>query len=167
MDSPLGLVQPIDPKGLTAEIGGNFVCGSVVIFDLNAVTVDLASVPLDEVLDFRRQNLEAHMRYMVSVRRFAMALSHMPEEERRVNFEHRQGELDDLASDLRSCGRKAWKKPASFALSGLGAALSAKAAPVSSLIRFASSLFANERGGEADSGAYSYLFRARGRFGRY
>ena len=25
MDSPLGLVQPIDPKGLTAEIGGNFV----------------------------------------------------------------------------------------------------------------------------------------------
>ena len=25
MDSPLDLVQPIDPKGLTAEIGGNFV----------------------------------------------------------------------------------------------------------------------------------------------
>ena len=119
------------------------------------------------MLDFRRQNLEAHKRYMLSVRKFAMALSRMSEEERRVNFEDRQGDLDDLASDLRSRGRKAWKKPASFAFSGLGAALSATAAPVSSLIQFAAGLSASGRDGEADSGAYSYLFRARGRFPGY
>ena len=58
----------------------------MVDFDLTTVTVDLASVPLDEVLDFRQQNLEAHKRYMMSVRKFAMALSHMPEESGRLTL---------------------------------------------------------------------------------
>ena len=34
--------------------------GKVIEFDLQAVSADLSSVPLDEVLDFRRQNLDAH-----------------------------------------------------------------------------------------------------------
>ena len=140
-------------------------CGSVVEFDLNTVTVDLASVPFDEVLDFRRQNLEAHKRYMLSVRKFAMALSRMPEEERQVNFAERQSELDELASDLRNCARKSWKKPASFGLSLAGTALSVMTAPFSSLIRFASTLAGHESDGGVDVGAYSYLFRAHTRFG--
>ena len=90
--------------------------GSVVEFDLNAVTVDLAAVPFDEVLDFRKQNLEAHKRYMLSVRKFAMELSRMPEDEQEVALELRQAELNDLANGLRNRARKAWKKPSSFAV---------------------------------------------------
>ena len=142
-------------------------CGSVVEFDLNTVTVDLASVPFDEVLDFRSQNLGAHKRYMLSVRSFAMALSRMPEEERQVNFAQRQSELDELASDLRNCARKSWKKPASFGLTLAGTALSVMTTPFSSLIRFAATLVGHEGNGGADVGAYSYLFRAHRRFGGY
>ena len=142
-------------------------CGSVVEFDLTTVTVDLASVPLDEVLEFRQQNLEAHKRYMLSVRKFAMALSHMPEEEQQVNFEHRQAELDDLASDLRNCARKSWKKSASFGLTLAGSALSALNAPFAAMIKATSTLAGHEKNSEADSGAYSYLFRAQKRFRGY
>ena len=142
-------------------------CGSVVDFDLTTVTVDLASVPLDEVLDFRQQNLEAHKRYMLSVRKFAMALSHMPEEERQVNFEHRQAELDELASDLRNCARKSWKKSASFGLTLAGSALSALNAPFAAMIKATATLAGHEKNSEANSGAYSYLFRAQQRFRGY
>ena len=141
--------------------------GSVVEFDLNTVTVDLAPVPFDEVLDFRRQNLESHKRYMLSVRKFALALSRMPEEERQINFAYRQSELDELASDLRNNARKSWKKPASFGLSLAGSALSAMTAPFTGAIKFVASLAGHERPGEVDAGVYSYLFRANRRFGRY
>ena len=141
--------------------------GSVVEFDLNTVTVDLAAVPFDEVLDFRKQNLEAHRRYMLSVRKFAMELSRMPEEEQRVAFELRQAELNDLANDLRSRARKAWKKPASFALTLAGSALSILTAPIAAAIKIGSSVAGYERPAQTDTGAYSYLFSARGRFGGY
>ena len=131
------------------------------------MTVDLGPVPFDEVLDFRRQNLEAHKRYMLSVRRFALALSRMPEEERQINFAYRQSELDELASDLRNIARKSWKKPASFGLSLAGSALSAMTAPFTGAIKFVASLSGHEKPSEADAGVYSYLFRANRRFGRY
>ena len=47
MDSPLDLVQPIDPKGLTAEIGGNFVWN----FGLGAEGVRLRDINSDGRLD--------------------------------------------------------------------------------------------------------------------
>ena len=87
--------------------------GAVVEFDLNTVSVDLGPVPFDEVLDFRQQNLDAHKRYMLSVRQFAMELSQMSGEEREVAFDIRQDKLNELANDLRKRGRKLWRRPAS------------------------------------------------------
>ena len=84
---------------------------SVIEFDLNTVTVDLAAVPFDEVLDFRKQYLDEHRRYVLHARKFAMELSRMPHEERELAFEIRQTELNDLAGDLRSRARKSWKRP--------------------------------------------------------
>ena len=141
--------------------------GSVVEFDLNTVTVDLGSVPLDEVLDFRNQNLKAHKRYMLSVRKFAMELSRMPEEEQNVSFEIRQTELDALASDLRNRARKAWKKRASFALTLTGSAFSVLTTPIAAVIAGVGILLGHEKPSETDTGAYSYLFSAHHRFGRY
>jgi hypothetical protein len=141
--------------------------GSVIEFDLNAVTVELGSVPFDEVLDFRTQNLEAHKRYMLSVRKFAMELSRMPADEREVTFQLRQIELNDLAAGLRSRGRQAWKKPSSFALSLAGAAFSVVAAPVATAVRVAGSVVGYEGPKAPPTGPYSYLFSAQKRFGRY
>lgn len=141
--------------------------GSVVEFDLNAVTVDLAAVPFDAVLDFRKQNLEAHKRYMLSVRKFAMELSRMTEEEREVTFDLRQAELNDLANDLRHRARKSWRRSSSFALTLTGSALSLLTAPIATAFKIAGSLIGHEQPNETDTGAYSYLFRAHSRYGLY
>ena len=141
--------------------------GNVIEFDLNTVTVDLGAVPFDEVLDFRKQNLDAHKRYMLSVRKFAMELSRMPEGEQKVAFEIRQNELNDLASDLCNRARRSWKKPASFALTLAGSALSASTNPIAAVITGVGSLIRHEEPSETDTGPYSYLFSARRRFGEY
>lgn len=141
--------------------------GSVVEFDLNVVSVDLGAVPIDEVLDFREQNLEAHKRYMLSVRKFALELSCMSKEERELAYEIRQDELNDLANDLRRRARKSWRRPASFALSLAGSVLSALTSPIVEVIRAAGSLAGHERQNGFNAGAYSYLFRAQSRWGPY
>jgi hypothetical protein len=138
--------------------------GQVVAFDLNTVGADLGPIPLGEVLAFRRENLEAHRRYMLSARKFAYELSRMSADEQRVALELREVELADLASDLRKRSRKAWKKPSSFALSLVAAALSAAASPLTALLRAASVISGYDRAGKVDAGSYSYLFRAQSRY---
>lgn len=156
-------------RALTELVGvkADPTIGAVVEFDLNTVTVDLGPIPIDEALDFRKQNLSAHKRYMLSVRKFAFELSRMSEEERRVSFEIRQAELDDLANDLRTRARKAWRKPSSFALTLAGSAISAITSPITSLFRAAAAVAGYEKPSASDAGPYSYLFAARGRFGGY
>jgi hypothetical protein len=139
--------------------------GHVIEFDLNTVTVDLGSFPIDEVLDFRAQNLDAHKRYMLSVRKFALELSRMPEDEQRVAFDLRQAELNDLANDLRKRARKTWKKPSTFALTLVGSALSLITSPVAAALRIGGAIAGYEKSSGVDTGAYSYLFNARDRFG--
>jgi hypothetical protein len=75
-------------KALSELLGAktNPAEGSVIEFDLNTVTVDLGSVPFDEVLDFRQQNLKAHMAYMLSIRKFAFELSRMSPAETNCRF---------------------------------------------------------------------------------
>lgn len=141
--------------------------GNVVEFDLKVVSVDLGAVPIDEVLDFREQNLESHKRYMQSVRKFALELSRMSEEERKVTYEIRQDELNDLANELCKRARNLWRRPASFALSLAGSALSALTSPFVEVLRTAGSLAGHESQNDLTAGAYSYLFRAQSRWGPY
>lgn len=138
--------------------------GRVIEFDLNTVTVDLGPYPIDEVLDFRAQNLDAHRRYSLSVRKFAMELSHMSEEEQKLVFDLRQAELNDLANDLRNRARKAWNKPSSFALTIAAAALSLVTGPMAAALTIGAAVVGYEKS-SIDLGPYSYLFNARDRFG--
>lgn len=140
--------------------------GTVIEFDLNTVAVDLAAVPIDEVLDFRSQNVQAYRRYSLSVKKFAMELSRISEEERRIAFDLRQSELNDIASDLRNRSRKAWKKPSSFALTLVGSALSVASGGAAAVGGFLRALAAGVGYEESKPtmGAYSYLFNAAGRF---
>lgn len=135
--------------------------GHVVAFDLKSVSVDLSSVPLDEVLSFREGHRNEHRRYVRSVREFARELSLMPEQERASAFRDRQAELDDLANDLRRIARSAWKRPASFALGLAGASWTYTTGdPIGALLSTGALLVGGMGSEQNEAGAFSYLFAA-------
>jgi hypothetical protein len=135
--------------------------GSVVSFDMATVGVDLAPVPIDEVLDFRQQHLEEHRVYARKVRQFVRELGPLPEEQRRQAFEDRQQELDDLAHDLKRTSRRAWKRPAAFALTVAGASWTAVTGdPIGAILAGGGGILGASSGGGTEVGTYSYLFKA-------
>ena len=139
--------------------------GSVIAFDMSTVSVDVGSVPIDEVLSFRKENLAAYRRYSLSVRRFAQDLSKLSDAERADAFDLRQCELDDLSADLRKKARKAWKKPAALAFSLTGAAVSlATGHPLAAALSLSSAALGYTPTSKPEMGAYSYLFRASERY---
>ena len=137
--------------------------GNVVSADLQTVGVDLSLVPLDEVLDYRQQNKDIYQRYARNVQGFVRAVSTLPTDERKTAMEDRQDELADLANELRKMSRKAWKRPASFALSGAGAVWAASGDPFGALLALGALAAGLEEGGTAEAGAFSFLFSAPGR----
>ncbi len=139
--------------------------GSVVEFDLNTVSVDLGAFPIDEVLDFRRQYYTEHRAYCLAARSFANALSRMNPDEREHEFAERQATLEEIAAQLRDHARKAWRKPASFALTLLGAAIAAHGNPLGALISAVSAAVGYQSPKPPDTDVYSYLFRAQQKFG--
>lgn len=142
--------------------------GHVVSFDLATVGVDLASVPMDEIVAFRQEHKEAYAHYRRSVRQFAYELSRMSNAERDLAFEARQAELDQTAADLRRLARNAWKKAASFAITLAGAAWTFVTGDhLGAILAGGGALLGVESRGERDVGAYSYLFRARERYPYY
>ena len=88
--------------------------GEIVSFDMDKVGVDLGKIPVDEILDFRKQNYSQHRNYILSIRQFTRELSLMPQDEREAKFEQRQEELKDLSHELKKTYRGSWKKPISF-----------------------------------------------------
>jgi hypothetical protein len=117
------------------------------------------------ILSFREENLRTYRRYALSVRRFAQELSKMTDAERNDAFELRLAELDDLGSDIRKKARKAWKKPATLALSLTGAAVSLAAGhPLAAGLSLSAALLGYTPASKPEMGAYSYLFRASERY---
>jgi hypothetical protein len=133
--------------------------GDVVAFDLELVGVDLSDIPMDEVLGFRKDYRDDHQRYARSVRRFVRELSAMTEEERAVSFDDREAEIRDLAAKLRDTSKKAWRKPAAFAL-GLGGAVVSAATGnlIGAFFSAAAAVVGYQSIAKVDTEAYSYLF---------
>ncbi len=86
----------------------------VVSLDMQAVGVDLGSVPIDEILSFRAENREAYRKYSRNLRLCIDDLGRMRPQEQQALLEERQEEITDLASDIRKKARGAWKKPETF-----------------------------------------------------
>lgn len=139
--------------------------GRVVSFDLQAVSVDLSAVPLDEVLAFRSEYRTEHRCYARSVREFARQLSLMPEGERNAAWQDRQAEIEDLASDLRKKARNAWRQPASFALGLAGAAWTLSSGNLIGALLATGALLARGLPSPAgEAGAFSYVFAAHEKY---
>ena len=139
--------------------------GNVVSFDLSVVGADLSSIPIDEILAYRRQNAEAYRLYAKSVRGFTRELSGVPAEERPPLFDERQEELNDLASGLRARSRQAWKKPAAVGLTAAGAFWALSTGDVLSLGLIAGGAIVGNPQSSQEAGAYSYLLQIPGRRG--
>lgn len=138
--------------------------GDIVSFDMAMVGVDLAGVPMDEVLYFRNQNYSGHRNYSLSVRRFARELSLMPVDEREGAFDQRQEELDEATQAIRNASRKAWGRPILFAigLSGAGAAIQDEAIAGGAITAAGgvATLLLSLTDKREDAGVYSYIFSA-------
>jgi hypothetical protein len=135
--------------------------GHVVVSDLQQVSFDLSTIPLEEVLDFREQHGRAYRAYARDLRAFVRSVSTADSASRDEAFADRREALSDAAADLNRHMRTAWRRPmASFGL-GIGGAAVALAAgtPIPAGFGFASALLGFKR--QADpSSAYTYLFRA-------
>ena len=137
----------------------------VIAFDMNTVGVDLGSVPIEEVLAFRREHYSEHRNYTLSVREFLRELSLMEFRERDQAFEARQDELESIASNLRKLARKTWKKPVSFGLSLTGAVQTlAKGDPLGAAMMAAGASLGLGSSHKVETGVYSYLFTAHSRY---
>lgn len=135
--------------------------GHVVALDLQTVGVDLADVPLDEVLGFRRAHLPEHRRYATDVRRFVRDLSLLSQPERERELAVRKEEIRETAASLRGLSMKTWKRRAAFGLSIAGAAWTATTGnPIGAALAVGGAILGFQSTPK-EAGAYSYIFRAR------
>jgi len=139
--------------------------GRVVTSDLAEVTLDLTSVPLEDVLEFRAEHGKAYRAYARDLRAFVRDVANVDAGEVDSAFADRRDALKDAADELHRLARTAWRRPmAGFSLGISGAALGlATGNPVGAGIAFAGGLLGLKR--QADPGsAYIYLFEAHRRW---
>ncbi|MFO1207933.1 MAG: hypothetical protein U1E40_01780 [Amaricoccus sp.] len=148
------------------DVPTNASTGHVVAFDLQTVSVDLAAIPLDEVLAFKALHGGEYRAYARSIRQFSRELGLLPPEDRSKAFADRQSELNDMSSDLKRSARAAWKRPATFALGLAGAAWTYVSGDwIGALLGGGAILLEEASSPSNERGAFSYLFRAHEQFG--
>lgn len=139
--------------------------GDIISFDIAKVGIDFGSVPIEEILDFRKQHYHQHRDYILSVRAFARELSLMPPDEREAKFEQRQEELKALSHDLRRVYRGSWEEAFSFGIGLAGAAWAANQGnPVAGALAALAAVPALISDKPKEVGVYSYLISAKQKF---
>ena len=154
-------------RGILEPESAPSTVGDVVSFDMDRVGVNLSGVPMDEVLDFRKENYCKHRDYIQSVRDFVRELSFLPLGEREVKFEQRQEKLVDLAAGLRKIYRGSWKRRTfSFAIGVTGATWAAfDGDPIAGALTALAAGAGLIPDGPKEVDVYSYLISAKQRFG--
>ncbi|MYC00018.1 MAG: hypothetical protein F4123_13535 [Gemmatimonadetes bacterium] len=142
--------------------------GRVIALDLEPVGLNLSSIPLDEVLQFRAERQEAHRAYMRDLQRFMAELGAIKEpEQRHALLLERREESADAAHDIRRrAGRAFGKSLSSWSLGVAGAAWALSTGDPLGVVLSASGLI-EKLFGDADCvTAYSYLVAVQEGLGR-
>jgi hypothetical protein len=138
--------------------------GHVVTLDQETVGLDLAAVPLDDVLEFREQHGQAYRRYARNVRQQVIELGLLEPDEREARLVDRREELADQADDLRRTARRWWRTAlGSFAIGAAGAAWLAAGPlhdPIGGLIALVDTALGAASSQETAT-AYSYILDAK------
>ncbi len=141
---------------------------NVIQLDLEPVTFDLSSVPLDDVLQFRAEHEEAYRAYMRNLRGFMAELAGIDDlnEREKVLLERRQ-EVADAAHDVQRSTRKSLgKNLASWFLGIAGGVWSvATGDPIGTALTAAGAVPGLFPEGQENVSAYSYIFDAHRTFG--
>jgi hypothetical protein len=140
--------------------------GHVLSLDLEPVSLDLAAVPLDEVLGFRETHLGAHKMYMSELQRVIAELGSVDSAaEREVLLNERRDEIADAARQLQRTARHAFgKNLASWALGLAGGAWAVATGDPIGLALSSVALLPGFVPGVQQATAYSYLFAVRNEF---
>lgn len=135
--------------------------GRVVVSDLQQVSFDLSSVPLDEVLAFRTEHGEAYRAYARDLRQFVRSVAVADDRDRESAFADRREALSDAAAELSKHARRAWQRPlAGFSLGIGGSAVAIAAGNIPGAgLALASGLLGLKRQADPAS-AYTYMFSA-------
>ncbi len=140
----------------------------VVHFDLATVSVDLETVPLEEVLDFRSQHADEHRSYLINLTRFIAEVSAADPSDRHRLLDERQKELSEQARTLTEVARSAFARPstvAGFALGVTGAAWTLASGDPIPAVLGALGAAAPPLPDRETGSAYSYIFRAHRQWG--
>ena len=133
----------------------------VITLDLEPVSLNLDTVPLDDILQYRSQHQDAHRTYMRNLQLFMIELTSIdgPEEREALLLERRQ-EIADAAHDIhRSALREFRKNSSSFSLGIAGGAWAITSGDLFGAALAATSLIKNLVEGRSSTvTAYSYLF---------
>lgn len=141
--------------------------GQVVSLDIETVGIDLSSIPIDEVLGFRKDHYALHRSYAREVRRFVRYLSVMPIEDREKELIDRREELRERTDNIRRLSQKAWgtHPTASFGLGIAGASWAVVTGDVIGGVISGLGIAETIRGlllnKDNTVDAYSYIFKAR------
>ena len=145
---------------------------SVIALDLEPVSFDMDSVPLDELLQFRAEHHAAHRAYMRDLRGFMAELAEIsiPEEREAILLQRRQ-EIADAAADLQRSNRSALgRNLPSWSVGIAGGVWSVAAGDPIGMIFAAlglgSGILGMTGGGSHNVSAYSYICRVEQTFGR-
>ena len=145
---------------------------SVIAFDLEPVSFNMDSVPLDELLQFRAEHQVAHRAYMRDLWRFMAELADVGlPEEREALLLLRREEIADAARDLQRSTRRVLGRDLpswSFGLAG-GVWSATTGDPfgiVLAALGLASGILGSSGADPNKVSAYSYLFRVGHTFGR-
>ena len=143
---------------------------SVIAFDLEPVSFNMESVPLDELLHFRTEHQAANRAYMRDLRGFMAELAEvsLPEERKALLLQRRQ-EIADAAHDLQRSTRSALgRNLPSWSLGLAGGVWSASTGDPFGLVLAAlglvSSILGSKGSDSSNVAAYSYLFRVERAF---
>lgn len=139
----------------------------VIALDLEPVSFDLGPIPLDDVLDFRKEHRSEHQAYVRDLHRFVAELGGIddPQERERSLVERRQ-EIADAAHELQRASRLSLgKNLATFAFGMTGAAWGVAIGDLFGLAVTAGSTAAGLIPGKAPAAsAYTYVFEVRQQF---
>ena len=144
-------------------------CHNVIKLDLEPASLDLSSIPLDDVLQLRKEHGNMHQEYMRSLRGFIVELGQIENpKHREAALLKRQQEIADMANDTRSMTRKSLgKNLASWGLGITGAVWSIGTGdPLGAVLGAAGLAAGLIPVPAATAGAYSYLFKVTSAFGR-
>ena len=142
--------------------------GKVIALDLEPVGLNLSSIPLDDVIQFRAERRAAHRAYMRDLQRFMAELAAINEpEQRNALLLKRREEIADAAHDIRrAAGRAFGKSLCSWSLGLAGAAWALTTGDLFSAALSASGLVSKLFGGAEAVTAYSYMFAVQEKLGK-